>query len=72
MTTTFKYNDKSETITFKTGEVFTLQQDINGFWGYTSNKGYNSWEAYEFKTKAQAKAAMRELEKNEILNAKYE
>jgi hypothetical protein len=72
MTTTFTFSDGSESITIKTGERFSLEQDINGLWGYTSNKGYNSWENEVLPTtKAAAKKGLRELEKVEVLNARY-
>ena len=72
MTTNFKYQDGTEVITIKTGDVFTVEQDCNGFWGYTSNKGYNLWETENLaKTKSEAVKMLRELEKVEIENAKY-
>jgi len=72
MTSNFKYQDGTETFTIKTGEIFTVEQDCNGFWGYTSNNGYNLWEVGNLPTtKAQAIKMLRELEKIEVLNAKY-
>lgn len=73
MTSNFKYQDGSESFTIKTGEIFMVEQDINGFWGYTSNKGYNLWEGDNLPTtKKEAVKMLREHEKAQILNAKYE
>jgi len=72
MKSNFKYQDGTETFTIKTGEVFTVEKDINGFWGYTSNKGYNLWEGdYLPTTKSEAVKMLRNHEKVAVENAKY-
>lgn len=70
MTSILKYQDGTEKFEIKTGEVFTVEQDPNGFWGYTSNKGYNLWESNELpRTKKEAVEMLRNLEKIEMLNS---
>jgi len=43
------------------GEVATLQrsEDSTKSWGFTTNKGYNTWEGDAYATRAEAYQAMK-------------
>ena len=60
-----KFSDGSQMFHIAGGEIATVEQDVNGFWGFTTNRGYNLWEG-ERETKSRAKciAMLRELDKS--------
>ena len=42
-----KFSDGSQMFHLACGEIATVEKDVNGFWGFTTNKGYNLWEGNE-------------------------
>ena len=74
MTSIIKYTDNSELFVLKTGEHATVEKGHDCGWGFTTTKGYNTWEGYPdgFKTKAEAKAHLKSFEADCIREMKYE
>jgi len=67
------FSDGSQLFSLTTGENATVEKGENGLWGFTTNKGYNSWEGCEgWSTKKTAVERLRECEKNWALDAKYD
>lgn len=58
----------------KTGENATVEKGYDCGWGFTTTKGYNTWESTPdgFKTKAEAKARLAAYEKECMYDAKFE
>ena len=52
---------KAETLN---GEVYTMLQDNHGGFGFTSNKGYNSWEGTTYYDLGRAIVAMYRVIEN--------
>lgn len=44
MKTIVKYKDGGAVFQMQCGEVATLTKDVDGLWGFETNKGYNLWE----------------------------
>jgi hypothetical protein len=56
----------------KLNENATIEQDDNGLWGFTTNRGYNSWEGKLFKSFDEAYSNLKKYEKNSLNDLKYE
>jgi len=52
-------------------ETATIEQDCNGLWGFTTTRGYNSWEVLPYKSFDKAYSALKTYEKNELINLKF-
>lgn len=53
-------------------EIATIEQDDNGFWGFQTTKGYNSWEGTPFKTFDKAFTVLKKYEAESIKDLKYQ
>ena len=68
-----KFSDGSQMFHIAGGDVASVQQDVNGFWGFTTKKGYNLWEGNEItKSRAKCIAILRELDKSIKYNMRFE
>ena len=68
-----KFSDGSQMFHIAGGDVARVQQDVNGFWGFTTKKGYNLWEGNEItKSRAKCIAILRELDKSIKYNLQFE
>lgn len=52
-------------------ELATIEEDCNGLWGFTTNKGYNTWEGEPYKSFDQAYKSLKVYEKNSVADLKY-
>ncbi len=66
LTTTIKFE-----LDITLNEIATINEDCNGFWGFTTNRGYNTWEGTPYKTFDAAFTSLKKYEKNSIENLKY-
>lgn len=55
----------------KLNETATIEQDCNGQWGFTTTRGYNTWEAIPYKSFDVAYSELKKYEKNSLNNLKY-
>jgi hypothetical protein len=68
-----KFSDGSQMFHLACGEIATVEKDTNGFWGFTTNKGYNLWEGErETATKKECLAILRKFDAETVLNKKYD
>lgn len=52
-------------------ETAKIEQDCNGSWGFTTTRGYNSWEGENYKSFDKVYSALKAYEKRELLNLRY-
>ena len=66
LTTTIKFHLDS-----RLNEIATIDQDCNGLWGFTTTKGYNSWEGTLYKSFDKCYLDLKAYEKRNINQLKY-
>lgn len=52
-------------------ETATIEQDDNGTWGFTTTRGYNSWEGDGYKSFDAVYNKLKAYEKESIKDLKY-
>ena len=62
-----KFSDGSQMFHLACGEIATVEKDVNGFWGFTTDKGYNLWEGGEETKSRNACVARLRMFDNEVL-----
>ena len=68
-----KFSDGSQMFHLACGEIATVEKDINGFWGFTTNKGYNLWEGErETKSRKDCMNLLRGYDAQTVENKKHE
>jgi len=66
LTTTIVFNLDS-----KLNETASIEMDCNGLWGFTTNRGYNSWEGVTYKSFDAVYTQLKKYEKQSLQNIKY-
>lgn len=65
ITTTIKFE-----LDAKLKEIATIEQDCNGFWAFTTTKGYNGWEGELYNSFDKCYLSLKKYEKNNINDLK--
>ena len=67
-----KFSDGSQMFHLACGEIATVEKDVNGFWGFTTNKGYNLWEGErETKSRKYCLTLLRGYDAEVVNDRKY-
>ena len=53
-------------------EIATIEENCNGIWAFTTNRGYNGWEGDGYKSFDSCYNALKKYEKNLINELKYQ